>query len=265
MDLAKLEIDHEIEARYGRNVLRFQMMERNLKTYLGRYSLCLHGKSMETLAVFDKAGQIQMSTLGMLVNSFIDRFESKDEPAEFFFTISVGDSSELQEKRPALIRDMKTLVDERNGLVHHFIPELIELSGNTKSLLSMLDEQFTRIDKVNRELSEYIDIVTSSWKSFFQDKRMLDTFIKSALFNEPLVHLAELSLGSIELDNWVPLSLAGRALRQLNSKLLDELMIDRNVKNLKDLLLTYSEFECKEMANQREKVEWYYRYSHASN
>lgn len=140
------KIKNEVYRKVGRNLLRFQVMERKLKVLL-----VVNGCSLED--DFDlRVARLLKTPMGDLVGKFHDTYivgknvnsKRKTEAQEPLISFSYrveGDLDFSENKKKSL----KFLVEGRNELVHHFLQRLGMDKESWKDAEQFLDEQNDRL------------------------------------------------------------------------------------------------------------------------
>lgn len=127
MTIDRTEISDEVQRRLGRNLIIFQQIEHFLKRLLANHK---NAGTPENYATNLQAQTecINKKMLGHLVEKYGNEVlqdagaevPEEERPADwlaFSFRVS-GDAAFVESMR----RDLKLMTDERNELVHHFLP-----------------------------------------------------------------------------------------------------------------------------------------------
>jgi hypothetical protein len=154
-----MEHDNEIaeskaraEQLIGRNVLLFQEMERLLKVLLPRATVSISRDCDVRAEKARRHAAVEKSTLGNLVNRFIDEILVPNEPdlpddsGQVRIDASIRLKFDAPEERDAMIQRLTKLVDGRNQLVHHLLSEVdVNSSASWRSIQGGLEEQQRQI------------------------------------------------------------------------------------------------------------------------
>ena len=124
-------IQDEVLRRVGRNLVIFQQIEHMLKAVLTHHK---YEGPMDDLLEDRrvKAAAVSRSTLGTLVKGFSDEVLKDSEPelpetedgqiGWGSFTFNVISKLDDRENTLPIQKSLKLITDERNDLVHHFLP-----------------------------------------------------------------------------------------------------------------------------------------------
>ncbi|UUZ68745.1 hypothetical protein LP416_02090 [Polaromonas sp. P2-4] len=218
-------LENEVLRKIGRNLMALQQVEGLLKTLL------IHGSVRSGPAEAVQRQQvkrdqaIRKQTLGTLVGQFItevfpfqDDAENDNEP-EFqapYFTFNYSIQSDcvyVQQRAAAL----KLVVDERNELVHHFLPKWTRASlESTQAADQHLDQQHARVRVEFETLRAYLE-------GLQRGRELLGNFISSPEYVRQMEELwlqgsrvvqllVEMSRNAVSSEGWVRLDAAGQAL-----------------------------------------------------
>jgi len=182
-----------IEQAIGRNVLLFQRLELLLKFVVDHSRVeADHDQLLQKKR--EQTAEVSKSTLGLLVGKFIDEIlrptqasQTVDELEELSSSskvraavgFSVAVSAEFREaKKLSLAR----VVEQRNQLIHHFLPaHAFDSLEGCRLTQSYLDEQYT-------ELLPEIDFLRGLAKNLQGTKQKLVAFMATPEFRERLLH-----------------------------------------------------------------------------
>ncbi|NMH61015.1 OST-HTH/LOTUS domain-containing protein [Alteromonas ponticola] len=261
---------NEVQQKIGRNMLLFQQLEYLLK------HIVLNGNISGHIGNFHakRAKQVETvstQTLGKLVSQYIDDihdasdtedevFADKDEAhISFKFRIS-SDSAYFETKKVALSR----LVNERNELVHHFLPYFKPDSPDScQEIARKLDAQS---ETVRHEINNLSMIV----KSLDEGRKNLLAFISSEEGKKNLelqfiqgsrlvVLLQEIAEQVHRDDGWTLLSIAGQLLKQHASEEITLLKQTYGHKTLKSLVIASEVFDVRDERTDNGGVRVLYR------
>ncbi len=205
--------------RVGRNLLLFQQVEHFLK-----FILAIH-KNSGTAENYQANQQEQVACmhkkmLGHLVDKYAnevlqdagEEVPEEDRPAGWFsFSFRISGDTEFVE---SLRRDLKLMTDERNELVHHFLPRWQPDSpDNITETFAYLDAQRDKVLPMHEHLKSTVTHMQESG-------RLLSNFMASPEYEKqselmwlqasPLVHLLrDVAAQYQRKDGWTYLSQAG--------------------------------------------------------
>lgn len=235
-------------------MLNFQLLEHLLKTILSNQSFS-GGMSGLHSAICKKQDAIKKQTLGQLVAQYteesittgdtdVTELKDSDEPQ---FSIRFGTRltpNDYAEKQKILLQ----LVNERNQLIHHFLPRLDPSSGES------LEELSSDLDKQNQRVANEIRFLQSTLKSLDELRRISSDYIKSEAFEKKfkllwlqqsdlIIILSDIASQISRTDGWSSLPLAGQILKNNFLAEADEMKERYGYKSLKKLLLATEMFE----------------------
>ncbi|EHD0106481.1 OST-HTH/LOTUS domain-containing protein [Vibrio sp. 378] len=251
----ELEISLEnVQQKIGRNVLSFQLLEHLLKTILSNQSLS-GGMSGLHPAICKKKDSIKTLTLGHLVRQYTEEsittgdidyteFEDSDEP-QFSFRFATQLTPNDYAEKCNLLSELR---EERNQLIHHFLPRLDPGSGETLEKLS------SELDKQNQRVTTEIRFLQSTLKGLDELRRATSDYIKSEAFEKKfeliwlqqsdlVIILCEIASQISRTDGWSSLPLAGKLLKNNFRDEADGMKERYGYKSLKKLLLATEMFE----------------------
>lgn len=205
--------------RVGRNLVIFQQIEYFLKFLLSSHQ---HSGTAETLQANAKAQAecISTKTLGVLVEKYKteilhdagEEIPEVERPAGWFsFSYRLSVEKEFLD---SLHNDLKVMTDERNALVHHFLPRWQPGSDEAMAeALAYLDSQREKVLPMFEHLKRNIEGVEES-------RRYLQEFIKSPEYDKqfelmwlqssPLIELLhDVAQKFCRKDGWTYLAHAG--------------------------------------------------------
>lgn len=212
-------ITDEVLRRVGRNLILFQQIEHFLKELLANHK---NAGTPENYSTNLKAQTecINKKMLGHLVEKFgTDVLQDagvvvpeEDRPAGWFsfsFRVS-GDTGFIESMR----RDLELMTEERNNLVHHFLPRWrLESAEKLDETLAYLDAQREKVLPMHEHLRSTVQRMRDSVK-------MLAEFIASPEYEKqgelmwlqvsPLVSLlCDVAIQYHRKDGWTYLAQAG--------------------------------------------------------
>lgn len=211
----------EVLRKVGRNVLLFQQIEALLKFLVANHRRDGNTSNFEE-RLQQRTEKAHKQMMGKLVEQFTDGIlsdagEPNAEPEEqnqvwmsFTFTTS-GDRKFYEAQRA----DMKRMVDERNDLIHHFMPRWQPDSPEKMAeAAKYLDEQRARVMPMFehlRSVSKALIDVGQSMGAFMASEEGQRHFELILLQHSPLVSvLKEVAEQKHRADGWAYLADAGR-------------------------------------------------------
>jgi len=251
------EAVNEVLRKIGRNMLLFQQMELALKALVSTSNISGYTSELESKQT-DKIESVKNQTMGQLVGQYIenntpDRNNNSDEPehlkdVHFSISCSVETDEETHKQEKEL---MASLVEERNNLIHHFLPTF-----NSSCINSCMDAQKRldkQSDKVRLEIENFRIILTAQNKmkkdvsDFMQSKQYSDYMKMIFAQQSSLANiLTELTQTIAREDGWVALSKAASTIDQKYPSELINLKQNHGCKKLKDMMIKTKLFEFSE-------------------
>lgn len=256
-DLKALE--DELLRKIGRNMMALQQIEGLLKHLLINSEVRTGPSEMLQNQQAESDQKIRGMTLGRLVTKFtggtmvtkaIPELKLKDEHLAPFVTIrhSVETDKANHTQRTSAL---KVLVDERNELIHNFLPKWTRGSLESAQAVELhLDQQHARIRVEFELLKSFLDGLQRS-------RAALSSFAASPEFEvhmelvwlqgSPVVQmLATMSLNAVETNGWVSLQTAGQVLwKELNEDM-SSLNERYGYKKLRPLLVAAQFFDLRD-------------------
>jgi hypothetical protein len=246
-------LSDEVLRKIGRNVLLFQQIEALLKHLVTIHRV---DGTQASLAVRQqkRAAKVQKQMMGTLVGHYTDSIlsdagEPVQEPEDVTqtwvsttFTIS-GDRDFYESTRT----DMKLMVDERNDLIHHFLPRWRPDS------IEHLEAAATYLDKQREKMLPILDHLQGVTKSIqkavslMASDEMQNQFELLLLQGSPLVELLrDIAVQKARSDGWAYLTQAGQIARIQHSDAVTHLNERYGYSTLKELLIGTELFDLKE-------------------
>lgn len=245
----------EVLRRVGRNLVIFQQAESLLK-----FLLCNHNAAGTLENFADKhqkrVAKINRTTLGKLVDTYKNEVmqdageDTEDEPANgeealLRFRFSVGIEAEHIEQMRA---ELQAMTDERNELVHHFLPRWQpENDEAMQATLTYLDEQRQRIMPILDHLKATTEAVEQSHEAihhFLRSGEFDRTYTLFWLQGSPLVaFMRDVSSQVSRKDGWTYLAWAGKLAFEKIPEELKNLEIHYGHKTLKKILVASELFD----------------------
>ena len=252
-------LENEVLRKIGRNLMALQQVEGQLKTLLINSSV----RSGPTEAIQRQQVRrdqlIGKQTLGTLVGQFVtevflplDDTENDNEPEfqfpYFTFNYSIqSDGAYVQQRAAAL----KLVVDERNELVHHFLPKWTRASlESTQAADRHLDQQHARVRIEFEALRTHLEELQRS-------RELLGNFMSSPecarqmellwLQGSRVIELlTEMSRNAVNAEGWVRLDAAGQALWANAEEDMSSLQAMYGYNKLKPLVVASQVFEVRD-------------------
>ncbi|NKA35774.1 hypothetical protein GO300_03810 [Ralstonia solanacearum] len=170
---ALLDVQHTVQRKLGRCLLRLQQYETLLKSLVAHRDIA--GPPTQLQAIRDaKVAWVQKQTLGTLVGMLTDSYLTQSQDANAADEEESGDGGlwvrfrsqmELAPERYEAIRAaLKELVDLRNELVHHFLQRfnIWEVDGCTAAEIH-LDASYETIDGHFLTLRGWAQSMQDAW------------------------------------------------------------------------------------------------------
>lgn len=260
---------NEVLRKIGRNLLVFQQLEMMLKYLIANKKVA--GYASEINANQEKQlATVKKQTMGTLVGKFLEDANTKCEefpeaPQElkkpfFSFGFQFGiDENEYERKKQALA----AIVEERNELIHSFLPRLDPNSIESwQETGSHLDQQREKILPEIKKIEALIDALLKGRKEicdYLQSEEGKKRFWSPMSGGMISFYLGEIATQVARSDGWTPLSIAGQILRQQVPEELAEHYQRSGHKSLKGLILATELFETKEEPTGKGGIRVLYR------
>ena len=245
--------------KIGRNLMALQQVEGLLKTLLIHSSVRSGPAEVVQRQQVKRDQAIGKQTLGTLASQLItevfspqDDTENDNEPEfqfpYFTFNYSIqSDGAYVQQRAAAL----KLVVDERNELVHHFLPKWTRASlESTQAADRHLDQQHARVRIEFETLRAYLEGLQRS-------RELLGTFMSSPEYATQMEQLwlqgsrvvqllTEMSRNARRAERWVLLDAAGQALWANAEEDMSSLQAMYGYNKLKPLVVASQVFEVRD-------------------
>jgi len=249
------EVD-EVLRRIGRNLLLFQHIEHLLKQLMtgARFEGTIQSLQPN---LEERRARIHKQTLGQLAGQFVDDVLSdageRDAPeslseAWFSFGFTIQTDSAFVEQHTA---EMKSVVDARNDLIHHFLPRWLPTSeDSTRAALDYLDEQRAKALPMRDRLQGFaksIQEATKMYAEFMASPEWIRQHDLLRLRHSRLVLLlGELAAKTDRADGWMILATACNIISHLEPEELTDLFLRFGHRTLKKLLQASELFDIEE-------------------
>lgn len=269
-ELELIKMRDEVFRKIGRNLLNFQKIELMLKHLIanGRISGYM---SEITENQQRRVATVHKQTMGNLVGQFIENtftsLENSTEPTterkepylSFSFNVE-ADADFYESKKQAL----KSLVDDRNDLIHHLLPRFNP--DSIESCLEIdkyLDQQRERLIPEYDHLKSLIDNCEEIKKvhiDFLNSEEGIKQLELSFLQQSPLVALLlNISIQHPRTDGWTLLNVAGQQIQLILPEEMGQLKSKYGYKTLKELMLASEFFEITEESTEKGGIRVLYR------
>ncbi len=240
----------EVLRKIGRNLIQFQQIEVMLK-YLVANSRFEGDTSNLVDRHQKKTEKVQKQMLGELVKQYVgDVLKDAGEPIEepevvkIPYLITTFTTSSTQEFYESQTADMKLMVDERNELIHHFLPRWQpQTIASLKEASDYLDAQSEKV----RPMYDHLDSVIISRKKVAQYLSSEDfhkIFELEWLQKSQIIHfMKEVTAEIRRADGWTYLANAGQIAKE---KILEDVVRMEECyghKTFKQLLLASELFD----------------------
>lgn len=263
-------IRDEVFQKIGRNLVNFQRIELMLK------HLIANGQVSGHMSEFKKNQEkkiegVKKKTLGTLVGEFVETsFQPSDTSPEptaklkepyISFSFSVEADADFYESKK---RELKSLVDDRNDLIHHLLPRF-----NTESIDSCLEIRDYLDQQRERLIPEY-EYLQSTIESLEEIKKVQAAFfssdegkkaIKIGLLQQSSIVqlLLNVSVQKPRSDGWTFLSVAIQQIRQILPDEMEQLANRRGYQTLPDLMEASEYFDITKENLNHGNYRWVYR------
>jgi len=251
---ALIKVRDEVLRKIGRNLVNFQKIEQLLKSVILSSRISGHPTAHEKFHK-QKSDEIHSQPMGKLVKKFIDHITLENsesttsdsqinEPYLSFSLSFTTDAAYIESKKETL----KSLVDERNHLVHHLLLKLDLLS--IESCLEMgefLDEQRERQKEEHEHLRALLKNISDAWNefsAFFASDAGRKSIESAWLQQSPVVSLLfDLSTGLARPDGWALLHSAAQQIQSILPNEIAKLKKQYGYKTLNEILVASELFE----------------------
>lgn len=135
---ARTDIQHEVEQRIGRNLLRFQLIELRLKAALPFVHVQVSKEGLEALQ--DRIEAAKKMTLGSLLKAYVDAFDHVDAASRDTFRKLLGAYNK-----------------SRNWLTHHLLSETNGLASveDCNACIARLDADYATAEDLARQVLDF--------------------------------------------------------------------------------------------------------------
>jgi hypothetical protein len=253
-----ISLRDEVFRKIGRNLLNFQKIELMLKHLLTNGPISGHLSELTQIRE-KRANKIRQKTMGSLVGEFVENtFLPSTKSATptrlkepyLSFSFSVEADADRYEN---IKQELKSLVDDRNDLTHHFLtrfnPESLEscLEAN-----NYLDQQRERLLPQYDHLKSLIQALDEAMKAhvdYLNSEEGQKEFERQFLLQSSLVQLLlHVSVQNPRVDGWTYLSVAISQIRQILPGEMEQLERRWGYRNLADLMQASELFDIRKEA-----------------
>lgn len=255
-------LKNELFRRVGRNVFNFQKIELMLKFLVanGTISGPAKGLNEKRQALADT---LHKMTMGQMAGRFVDDIlsdssDSKDEPEVISepwisFKMRFVPTDPLNTE---LNDGLRSVVEERNELVHHMLSRWNESSlEDTKSILKELDEQRERLIPVFTQLASMVQDLKKGQKAaleFLTSEEGRQAIELSWLQQSPIVELLRECVKQLcRSDGWLPLTNAGQIIRQYEPEEARQLKERYGYSTLKQVVIASQLFDVQDEPTEK--------------
>lgn len=267
---ALIKARDEVLRKIGRNLVNFQKIEQLLKGVILSSRMSGYVSELENYHK-QKSEEIHTQTMGTLVKQFLDNIYLGDSESTtsdnqitepyLSFTLSFStDAAYIESNRETL----KSLVDERNHLVHHLLLKLDLLSiESCLEMGSFLDEQRERQKEEHEHLRSLQKNISEAWaelSAFYASDEGIKAIELSWLQQSPVVSvLFELSTSLARPDGWTLLSHAGQQIQSIMPDELANLKKRNGYKTFNEILVASELFELESESTKKGGIRLLYR------
>lgn len=258
-ELNQIQIDarNEVLRKVGRNVYLFQQVEKLLKHLNTSREISGYMSELEEKRKIraDEIGKLNMGPLvGQLMDNIYSEFdESRSGPENlkepyFTFTFKIQTDADFVERRRLAL---KSLVDERNHLIHHFFNEFdINAIERHIEIEMYLDEQRERIIAEHEQLSFLAKTLADTAQEYVEhlnsDEGVRQFELVHFQQSNLVKILIEVTLSQARQDGWTLLNLAGNELRKHIPEEMNDIKRLYGYKSLKAAVIASELFELTE-------------------
>jgi OST-HTH/LOTUS domain len=262
------EVD-EVLRRIGRNLLLFQHIEHLLK------HLVSNARFEGTVASAqvsheERRARIHKQTLGQVAGQFADDVLAdagdRDTPknidkAWLSFGITIQTDSAFLEQHTA---EMKAVVDTRNDLIHHFLPQWSPSSEeSTRAALAYLDEQRSRVlpmrDRLQGFAKSFRDAAQAHAELIASPEGARQFELQWLRHSRLVLLLGELATRTTRTDGWMALATAGQVIKLVEPEELEHMAERYGHRTLKKLLQATELFDIEEEPTAKGGTQTIYR------
>ncbi len=262
----------EIMRKIGRNILLFQEIEGLLKYLLANSAFSGTKSDLEANRKF-RITSIKRRTMGQLVAEFVDTtyLENKNEAAQelagephISFSFQVDCTTEHYDSKKQALTE---IVQERNDLIHHFLPKYNpESLDSCQEIDCQLEQQREKLLPELLQLKALVRMLDRGrnlFANFLESEHGHKLFVEGLLPSEGKLEALLRNIVSVAArpDGWTPLATAGQLIHSQFRQEMDKICEERGIKkltNLKKLIEASPVFELMEEPNKG-GTQWLFR------
>jgi hypothetical protein len=260
-----IEWKGKVHQRIGRNVLLFQQMEQLLKILLPRATVTVSSQPDARSMMSELGCAVETWTLGNLVDRFIkevcvpNELNPKDDSDGLQVTATFRLRFESSEGRDAQIKRLKALVEGRNRLVHHFLPQIE--ADSIESWRSIHDELEVQQQQVLSEIETLRHLVeTIAMSGALVAHPEIQRELVCGPIREQLIEKLRFEAGkSADPDGWTSLKAVLRSGGGVFSDAITDLLVHYELPNLSAFLEIVGGFEIRHESDQKGRTRTFYR------
>jgi hypothetical protein len=263
-------IRDEVFQKIGRNLVNFQKIELMLKHLIANGAVSGYMSELKQIQEKKLEG-VKKKTLGTLVGEFVETtFQSGDSSPEptaelnepyFSFSFSVGADADFYESKK---RELKSLVDDRNDLIHHLLPRFNpESIDSCLEIRDYLDQQRERLIPEYEYLKSVIESLEEgrmASAAYLASEEGQKDFEISFLRQSSIVQLLlNVSVQKPRHDGWTFLTTAIQQIRQILPGEMEQLNSRWGYQSLPDLMKASGYFDITKEELSNGGYRWVYR------
>jgi len=249
----------------GRNLLLFQSLEHLLKLVLPRATVSISPDTDIPSLKDQRYAEVETCTLGTLVNRFIDEVCDPNEPSStddsdgLQVTATVRLRFESSEGRDVQIKRLKALVEGRNRLVHHFLPQIeADSIESWRSTHEGLEEQHREVLSEIETLRQVVEVMELSRAALKHPEFRRE--LAWGPVREQLIEALRIAAEtSTDPNGWTPLRDAIRSEPWVSSMAIPELLGSYDIRTVSAFLEASGGFEIRHEKDQKGKSRTFYR------
>lgn len=252
----------ELFRRVGRNLFNFQKVEYMLKFLVANGSINGPAKGLKELQK-TLADSLHKLTMGQMAGRFVDDIlsdagdaqEGPEEIKEAWISFKMR-SVPTDPLNTELTDGLRSIVEERNDLVHHMLGRWDSNSlESTKTIMLQLDEQRERLIPVYRDLSCMVHALSDGRKAmadYFASEEGKQAFELAFLQQCKIVRLlSECAMQLARADGWLPLATAGHVIRRQEPDDVSRLKERYGYTTLKQLVIASQLFDMQDEQTEK--------------
>ncbi len=263
-------IRDEVFQKIGRNIVNFQRIELMLKHLITNGQVSGYMSELKQIQEKKLEG-VKKKTLGTLVGDFVETtFQSGDSSPEpsaeinephLSFSFSQEADADFYERKK---RELKSLVDDRNDLIHHLLPRFnIESIDSCLEIRDYLDQQRERLIpeyeylKSTIESLEELRKATSAYLASEEGQKDFEIgFLRQSSIVQLLLNV---SVQKPRPDGWTFLTTAIQQIRQILPSEIEQLSTRWGYQSLPELMVASEFFDLAKENLSNGGYRWVYR------